>query len=1229
MKTTNLKHQRDTLAGRLLGPCSRAAVLGSALLIGAAGLQAMPSVNTISGGPGAGFRDGNTAQTALFNNPVALALDSTETLLFVADRGNNAIRELDLGAGQTLTFATAGVNQPVGVAVDKSGDIFVLNQGDGSNGSIAEYDMFGDFLGYLATGLVNAQGMALDSVGNIYVTVQFNTVLQISSAGAQATIAVIPTANTLLRGITIMDNGFLAVADFNNDGIYTIDPSNGDLSANFSRLTGFNGAGDHFGPAAFAKFNQPFGVAAAGNNFLVVSDYGNNRVKVVDATGTVTNLYGVDSSFWVTGSGTFPGWFDGTVCRGDVNYNSFGCVESRLPSGVVFAADGTVYTTEDFYHLIRKVTSSGLPLHAPPPPPVPAPAVGWVDFTLPPGVVVSILRTNQPFVFHNDVKIAIAGVGGAEVHYEVGPTPVGVDTLPDPSATVGSTPPTYFDGMFPSQVPQTIAPPQPDLTVKAVGYAPQRTSSLVVSARFQFKVANPTVIGDNAALFSITDETANADLWYTTDGSDPAPGGPGSKELSGTNLSLNASADLVFKVRAFRPNYQNSDIISKTFAADAFVPNSISFGFASGEASSDFVASPGQLFYAPVTLSIVPGTLMYSFQFNVTVTNAGPNPGPALTPGAFGFRSMLVKPDPANQGIFVGIPPAMFLTTNATAPSVPPSNTTFLYNNSWFENLMFSDNALNLLGVGWLERATQTNLYNTLTQDLIKFSMAHDTVFNEANGKVILGGYAFQVPSSAAPGQTYQIQLARPSATTDGIGAPGATIFINTPTNGSLAAGPINSIKVVTAGQRKYVVGDCAPFRWFNAGDFGDTNVDNSDVMQVFQSAIYSFNYPPLGSDFFDSMDSCGALATQSPNGYLVKGATVSNPATLNLLFNGNDTTINQIGFGDGKLDVCDVYVTFRRSLDPSLSLFRRFWTNGVLGAEIVGNPPGPQNTSPVPLGLQTPGSAAPAIHFAAGDIRATAGQTIQIPVTAQIQGGYPLRVLMLNLSVNPLDGSPALTAPVQFAPNPALGQPTLGASSGNGNYGACWLNSTITGLTSNAVLGTLTVTIPASAGPTASYAISFDHASASPNGLGSFAQTTTTGLITLADRSTSSFNDGIPDSWRLRYFGSIYNVLSQASADADGDGANNWQEYVAGTDPTDVASCLKASTDQAAAAQAQDSVIHWPSVSGKTYIIERSTSLFSPTWSPVSTVTGTGADMEIHDTSGGTVRFYRVRVAQ
>ena len=45
----------------------------------------------------------------------------------------------------------------------------------------------------------------------------------------------------------------------------------------------------------------------------------------------------------------------------------------------------------------------------------------------------------------------------------------------------------------------------------------------------------------------------------------------------------------------------------------------------------------------------------------------------------------------------------------------------------------------------------------------------------------------------------------------------------------------------------------------------------------------------------------------------------------------------------------------------------------------------------------------------------------------------------------------------------------------------------------------------------------------------------------------------------------------------------------------------------------------------GKSYIIERSASLFGPVWTPISTITGSGNDMEFHDTTGGSVRFYRV----
>src|SRR6185312_8333492 len=118
-------------------------------------------------------------------------------------------------------------------------------------------------------------------------------------------------------------------------------------------------------------------------------------------------------------------------------------------------------------------------------------------------------------------------------------------------------------------------------------------------------------------------------------------------------------------------------------------------------------------------------------------------------------------------------------------------------------------------------------------------------------------------PTTAQTNQTYQIQIGRPSATTDGIGAPGSDVFINAPTNGGTGAGTISALKYVTVGQFKYIVGSVSPFRWFNAGDFGSSNIVSADVEQVFEAAIYGANDPEFqapGSDLLDAMDSSGNI---------------------------------------------------------------------------------------------------------------------------------------------------------------------------------------------------------------------------------------------------------------------------------------------------------------------------------------------------------------------------------
>ncbi len=1240
---------------------------------------------------------------AFFNGPLGIALDSAGTHLYIADTTNNALQVLDLGSNQTSTYlgVAEGMNRPVAVVLDSTDNIYVLNQGTGGNGSILKFDEYGNLLATIATGLSMPTAVTVDFSGNLYVAEQGGAVQQFTGASSN-TIVTIASPGVQLQGIALFDDGVLAVSDAGNHVIRQINLSTLAVSV----LTGQSGTpGTTLGSAAFAKLNRPLHLSRSAGNRLVAADYGNNRLVVVERSGAVTNvLASTNSTVWF-------GHSDDPFATGNARW-----VSMVAPAGVAVGS-GVVYSSEIYYNNIRRVTAPGL---TPPPPPaaVPAPTIGWVDYTIPPATVVSILRSDASgsYVFNNDVTIAILGTPATLTHYTFGDT-ASLGTIPNPDASVGSAPPAYHDGMYPIEVPPSIIiPPQPDVTIKAVGYNPGSPSSAVVQARFQFITASPFISGNNAAQFTVTSQTTGAQMYYTTNGVDPTNVLSGSNfgpVSSGVTLSLNITTNTLFKIRAFRSNYQPSSVASALFSPTNFVANRVTFGFENGEASSDFVASPGQNFYAPVTLSILPGVKMYSLQFNLTATNLT---GPVINPGALYFRSMLDKPIPnISPVVYEVIPPAMF-TLNP-----PPTNSIVLDGSANFMNLIFTNSSLNLLGVGWLERAGKTNLYNTLQQDLVTFSIAHDTLFLSAAGKVVAGGFSFTVPGTATNGQTYQIQVARASATSDGIGAPGSDVYIATPTNGALAGGTINSLKTVTVGQRRYTVGNVYPFRWFNAGDFGNSSLANADVVQVFQSAIYNLNNPPAGSDFLDAMDSCCGTVDTSTNGMYTYPASLTNTlvtSTTNIfvntvittnvtwntntsaltnfafdvsftnfttnvvsgtnfvlqvittyqtnvlggtiiitqnifnttntssftnisvnttaqlpLYDGNDTLINSVAFGDGNLDVADVYVTFRRSLDPSRTWFQRFWTNGVRGAVTTPNvfnhfaaanvkTPAPNKSSG---GTSSAVTVKPAVIFTASDAVTGPGQTVAIPITANILGNYPLRVLMLNLTVEALDGSPTITTPVQFIPNPALGTPYATTQEGANNYGAVWLNNTIVGLTGNATVGTLQITLPAGATAASAYAIHFAHASASPNGVAVFPKTTYTGLVTLGDRSTSSWNDGIPDSWRLRNFGTIYNILSAAHADADGDSADNWKEYKAGTNPNDAKSVLRMQP------VSSPFNVRWPSIFGKTYIIERSTALYSGNWSTISTNSGTGDDIQILDdnSSVGSTRFYRVRVAE
>jgi hypothetical protein len=227
-----------------------------------------------------------------------------------------------------------------------------------------------------------------------------------------------------------------------------------------------------------------------------------------------------------------------------------------------------------------------------------------------------------------------------------------------------------------------------------------------------------------------------------------------------------------------------------------------------------------------------------------------------------------------------------------------------------------------------------------------------------------------------------------------------------------------------------------------------------------------------------------------------------------------------------------------------------------------------------------------------------------------------------LGITVESLDGSPALTTAVSLNSASALGTPALQSGSSLTRVGVAWLDNTVSGLSGDGVLATLSVQIPTGASSNAAYRIHINHSSSSENGLALFRSYVQDGLITLSDRSGSSKGDGISDAWRLRYFGSVSSPLAAATADPDGDGVDNLSEFRAGSNPLDRFSRLRLSSTPSG----NGIKLVFPTGTDRNYIIE-CTPTFGGTWTPIWTNSGDGGVREFtHTPPTGAPLFYRVR---
>jgi sugar lactone lactonase YvrE len=336
-------------------------------------------ISTVAGNGTCGFSgDGGPVSAAQLCMPAGVAMDSSGNL-YIADRGNRRIRKVSTsgiirtiagdgtfawsGGGDGGPAASAQLTGPCGVAVDTSGNLYILDSPDNrirqvsADGIIHTAAGGGSGVGEggpaTAAQLFQPMGMAVDAAGNLYIADrQLKRIRKVSTSGIISSIAgngifgfngdgkLALDANLSSPSDVAVDAaGNLYIADSGNNRVRKVTEDGIIHTVAGNGSTGFSGDG---GPAIEALISSQTALAVDAAGDLYIADRGNNRVRKVTEDGIIHT---------VAGNGVWGFSGDGGPATAAQLYS---------PVAVAVDTSGNLYIADNGNYRIRKVSKSGV-----------------------------------------------------------------------------------------------------------------------------------------------------------------------------------------------------------------------------------------------------------------------------------------------------------------------------------------------------------------------------------------------------------------------------------------------------------------------------------------------------------------------------------------------------------------------------------------------------------------------------------------------------------------------------------------------------------------------------------------------------------------------------------------------------------------------------------------------------------------------------------------------------